>query len=60
MSPSGIDPDKGRGTITFYELSVTSLMGMPEAGVEPARAASRRADRHGTDPGLPPARVTSS
>jgi DNA invertase Pin-like site-specific DNA recombinase len=32
----GIDPDRARGTITFYELPTVSLMGMPGAGVEPA------------------------
>ena len=30
----GIDPDKARGTITFYDLPDSSLMGMPGAGVE--------------------------
>jgi hypothetical protein len=32
----GIDPDTARGTITFYELPVSSLMSVPGAGVEPA------------------------
>jgi hypothetical protein len=32
----GIDLDKARGTITFYELPVSSLMSVPGAGVEPA------------------------
>jgi len=30
-----IDPDAGRGLITFYELPVMSLMMVPGAGVEP-------------------------
>ena len=29
----GIDPDKARGTISFYELPVLSLMSVPGAGV---------------------------
>jgi hypothetical protein len=38
----GIDPDKARGTITFYELPVSSLMSMPGAAVEPAWARGPR------------------
>jgi hypothetical protein len=34
LAEIGIDPDKARGTITFYELPISSLMGMPGAGVE--------------------------
>jgi hypothetical protein len=30
-----IDSDTARGTITFYELPVTSLMSVPGVGVEP-------------------------
>lgn len=30
----GIDPDNARASITFYQLPITSLMGMPGAGVE--------------------------
>jgi hypothetical protein len=29
----GIDPDKARGTITFYELPTSSSMSVPGAGV---------------------------
>ena len=31
----GIDPDAGRGVITFYELPAGSLMMVPGLGVEP-------------------------
>jgi DNA invertase Pin-like site-specific DNA recombinase len=41
----GIDPDKARGTITFYELPILSLMSMPGAGVEPAWAGGPRDSR---------------
>ncbi len=34
MAEIGIDPDKARGTIIFYEVPVSSLVGMPGAGVE--------------------------
>jgi hypothetical protein len=34
LAEIGIDPDRVRGTITFYELPISSLMGMPGAGVE--------------------------
>ena len=30
----GIDPDNARASITFYQLPITSLMGVPGAGVE--------------------------
>ena len=38
----GIDPDAGRGVITFYERLVSSLMCMVGAGVEPAGAEGPR------------------
>ena len=31
----GIDPDNARASITFYQLPITSLMGMPGARVTP-------------------------
>src|SRR3989442_14663663 len=37
-----IDPDTARGTITFYELPVTSLMMVPGVGVEPTQARGPR------------------
>src|SRR6185295_15945697 len=37
-----IDPDAARGTITFYELPVTSLMMVPGVGVEPTQARAPR------------------
>jgi DNA invertase Pin-like site-specific DNA recombinase len=44
----GIDPDKARGTITFYELPVLSLMGMPGARVHPLQIPrSKRLDDFG-------------
>ncbi len=30
----GIDSDNARASITFYQLPITSLMGVPGAGVE--------------------------
>ena len=37
-----IDPDAARGTITFYELPVTSLMVVPGARVELTQATCPR------------------
>ena len=36
-----IDPDAARGTITFYELPISSLMMVPGVGVEPTQARGR-------------------
>jgi hypothetical protein len=37
-----IDPDAGRGVITFYELPASSLMSVPGARVEPTWARGPR------------------
>jgi hypothetical protein len=44
----GIDPDAGRGIITFYELPLGSLMGVPGARDAPLKTIrSKRLDEFG-------------
>jgi hypothetical protein len=44
----GIDPDAGRGVITFYELPLGSLMGVPGARDAPLKTIrSKRLDEFG-------------